>query len=281
MDCEEGYKRIQELINKELPFFIGRLSGNETLLCGLYLNNYPISSDLHTSMCINAGILIKNQEDLNKYVTQYVDSVKNCNLLAIWTEGGMYAQCKLFYDFLHNKISKTFSDKYIHSRSIEFYYHLNNLHFKSIKNKNILVISSHVNTINNQICKNDFLFPKKIFENCNFIVVLPPQQHCGNTDGRTWDVHFEEFKTKIKDINFDIALVSCGGFGMIICNYIFSELQKSAIYVGGSLQLLFGIMGKRWEENLTVRLLKNNYWCYPRDEDKPKNYNLIENGCYW
>ena len=58
-------------------------------------------------------------------------------------------------------------------------------------------------------------------------------------------------KKDLTDINkafdFDIALVSCGGFGMLVSDFIFTTLNKSAIYVGGSLQLYFGIIGNRWK----------------------------------
>ena len=85
--------------------------------------------------------------------------------------------------------------------------------------------------------------------------------------------------------DFDIALVSCGGFGMLVCNYIYSKLNKSCIYVGGVLQLYFGIYGKRWLTsdssvgNITNHF--NEYWTKVLDSDKPKDLQKVENGCYW
>lgn len=81
--------------------------------------------------------------------------------------------------------------------------------------------------------------------------------------------------------DFDVAFVSCGGFGMPICNFIFSELNKNVLYIGGSLQLFFGVMGSRWQSNNKVISLINDYWCYPENSDKPTNIKLVENGCYW
>ena len=49
-------------------------------------------------------------------------------------------------------------------------------------------------------------------------------------------------------MDFDIALLGCGCYGHPLCDFIRNELNKSAIYVGGGLQLLFGVMGKRWLE---------------------------------
>ena len=60
-----------------------------------------------------------------------------------------------------------------------------------------------------------------------------------------------------KTFNFYIALVSCGGFGMILSDYIYSELNKSTMYVGGALQLYFGIICNRWKTNPNVSKLFN------------------------
>ena len=56
---------------------------------------------------------------------------------------------------------------------------------------------------------------------------------------------FEMMCDDISKIDFDVALLGCGGYGLPLCNYIRHTLGKSAIYVGGGLQLLFGVMGSR------------------------------------
>ena len=54
---------------------------------------------------------------------------------------------------------------------------------------------------------------------------------------------------------------------MPVCNFIYEKLNKSAIYMGGTLQLLFGVMGKMWlNENIQESpimeyyLLNQKYW---------------------
>ena len=62
-------------------------------------------------------------------------------------------------------------------------------------------------------------------------------------------------------------------------------MNKSVIYVGGSLQLFFGIMGNRWRNNPNILQLKNDNWINVLDSDIPKkikqNKHLCENQCYW
>ena len=67
------------------------------------------------------------------------------------------------------------------------------------------------------------------------------------------------------------------------------DMKKDAIYIGGHLSAMFGVFGKRFNNT--------NYNDYFKDkqisditpyiitsipeEEKPKNYEKIENGCYW
>ena len=87
---------------------------------------------------------------------------------------------------------------------------------------------------------------------------------------------------KIKDeFNYDLALVSAGGFGMLLSNFIYNKTNSNVIYVGGALQLYFGIMGKRWTNNVDIKKYINDNWIYPLVDDKPININRCEGGCYW
>lgn len=61
---------------------------------------------------------------------------------------------------------------------------------------------------------------------------------------------------------------------------------KKAVHLGGSLQLLFGIKGKRWEDpnynkNYNYSELMNEYWIRPDERFKPQNAAQVEGGCYW
>jgi hypothetical protein len=90
-------------------------------------------------------------------------------------------------------------------------------------------------------------------------------------------------KNDIKKIDFDIALIGCGAYGMPLAAFIKKELNKQAIHMGGCLQLLFGIKGKRWETDSFKwdKILYNDAWVRPTDDLKPSNYKKVEDGCYW
>jgi hypothetical protein len=85
-------------------------------------------------------------------------------------------------------------------------------------------------------------------------------------------------------IDFDIALLSCGGYGIPLTHFIKKQLNKSSIYVGGGLQILFGVMGQRWEKCPIINKIIRENGCKfirPSENEQIRNLSLIENGCYW
>lgn len=153
--------------------------------------------------------------------------------------------------------------------------------YKCIKDKKLLVVSSFGGLAQKQYdCGNIYkIYPKfpklKSLEHINF-------PYCFNNNGP----HENYFETsnymweKIKEKDFDIALLSCAAFGHILTHKIHSELKKDAIYVGGNIQEIFGIASKREKEAGNIK--PNEYWITTiPDEYIPKNCVLPEGGCFW
>jgi ribulose 1,5-bisphosphate synthetase/thiazole synthase len=101
----------------------------------------------------------------------------------------------------------------------------------------------------------------------------------GNHQGKDWKVHYDQFITELDQIKeYDIALVAAGGYGMLIADYIYTQ-KKQVLYIGGALQIFFGIIGKRWFENKEILAMMNDYWVRPKE--RPDNCLRVERGCYW
>lgn len=289
----KSFQILQNHIFKKMraneKFFIGRLSGNECNLAGRILSNLSLDDSLLYNMLNGAGILFTNKFDIKKYCTLYTKSVMNCTSLGIWS-GNMYYQAKSFYDF----VQKVSSDKeYICAQALEPYYFMDEKEYKFyeiFENKRVLIVTSHSETTKQQL-KKENIFHKSIFHtSTKYYVYKGVQQNGGNNDSNSWDHHFNIMKNDLKNIkqnifDFDIALVSCGGFGMILCDFLYSELNTSTMYIGGAMQLYFGIMGNRWRNNQNILKHKNDNWSDVLEVDKIesliKNPQLCENSCYW
>lgn len=168
-----------------------------------------------------------------------------------------------------------------------YFFNSSNYNLTEILNgKKILIISSHKKTIESQLDKLDLIWGENnFFQNNEFFVYRPPCQFAGNCDGAPWSEHFTKMCDDLRGVknefDFDLALVSCGGFGLITTHFIHKTLKKTALHIGGPLQLFFGVMGNRWEGNETIKKYRNENWIYPLDVDKPKYPSIVEGGCYW
>lgn len=97
---------------------------------------------------------------------------------------------------------------------------------------------------------------------------------------KSWDVAVLSTVRKVVQSGARIALIGCGGLGMLIG----SELKKQgviAIVLGGATQVLFGIKGGRWAKHDVISHFWNDSWVYPKPEETPQYAYRIEGGCYW
>lgn len=169
---------------------------------------------------------------------------------------------------------------------------LENVWTKALKGKRVLVISPFTETIRQQYEKREFLFSgKEILPEFGELLTYKSLMTIGDMkDDRfaTWFEALEYMKHEILLMNFDIALLGCGAYGFPLAAEI-KKAGKQAVHMGGVLQILFGIMGKRWDGTRTGGALHirediakyyNEYWTYPMEE-RPKEASKVEYGPYW
>jgi hypothetical protein len=116
---------------------------------------------------------------------------------------------------------------------------------------------------------------------------LRPPLTNGDNPSEDFAVEFARFTQRLDELRnqYDIALLSCGGYANPIANYIFENHRKSAIYIGGVLQMYFGIYGGRWlnERKDILNIFMNEHWSRPTSKEAGlvAGHTNIENGCYW
>jgi hypothetical protein len=238
-----------------------------------YIEDENIKFNIHSCSkraWMNAGIYPTEEEYLNLFANQYYNSIKNTTHI--------YDHWK---NVEHHNILETFlihnCNNIIAEQVLKF-----NDWFIKLKNKKLLIISPFSEHMKNQWnsenvfkCHNSSL----TINDTNIIIsfIKMPYSLAYNKPHNNWIETYDSVVKQINNIDFDIALVSAGGYGMLFCDYIYTELNKSAIYIGGPLQCYFGIRGKRYDEFN----IYNEYWINIEEKDKPKNYTLVEGGCYW
>lgn len=96
----------------------------------------------------------------------------------------------------------------------------------------------------------------------------------------SWQAAVDDLVKRVLDSNADIALIGCGGLGMILGHRL-KEAGKVCIVMGGAIQVLFGIKGNRWQTHPIISRFWNDAWVYPSEEETPAGSDTVESGCYW
>ena len=272
---------IKEIIQQNKPFFIGRVAGCELKVAYCYkMGNLLDIVDEIKELENNAGIYTKDRQSLAEYARRLVESYDNCTVIAEWEQDGKV--------FAHTGSSQEFITKRtptipkINALSLEPYYFKDSW-MPALKGKKILIVHPFSKTIQKQVPNFKKIFPDCAwFEDCEFQFIQPPLTLAGNHKNKDWQEHLNPFLESLKETSdFDIALIAAGGYGMLISDYIFKDMNKSVMYIGGALQIFFGVIGKRWFDNKDILKLVNDDWVRPDKNDKPDNFLVVEKGCYW
>ena len=230
----------------------------------------------------NAGIKLTSLDSIQKYSDLYLECFNNCELYANWAFFDNVFKCISTSQIYLENLLKMKNSIYAFSFDIFQFIH-NNPWTHSLKDKRVLFISPFEESIKEKIEIRKHIYGIDLFPGCEILTIKPPQTQ-GNENSKEFDIELDKFIKKLDNIqnNYDIALVSCGGYGTLVCNHIF-KTGKSAIYVGGVLQMYWGILGQRWlrERPDIIRLYLNEYWTRPKENEKPKDYKNVEGSCYW
>jgi hypothetical protein len=165
-----------------------------------------------------------------------------------------------------------------------------------LKDKKVLVVSTHAETIKHQWKNIDNIWgwnKNKIapFELVDVIKspyhpIMDPNQYPGCND---WKDTVEYIKAKINTYDYDVLIAGSTTSSPIYAEHA-KQQGKIGIQTGGVHQLFFGILGYRWspEANNGYKpwaKLYNQHWRYPLEVDEAVNRNkykfLETNYAYW
>ena len=273
LSIQDGRKILINAIQKGEPFMAARFGTSEgAALYSYWKNNKDYNkSDAKVldTMCTNAGFF---PHDFNK--------------LCLWSEQETKACAKL--DLLG--VMNFFGEEYIYRKFCNNASLMpagglassNNGWAWALKGKKVLVVHPFADTIMKQYTTNR----EKIFSNSDALplfdlnCIKAVQTVADEVDDRfnDWFEALDYMTEEISKQDFDIALIGCGAYGFQLAARV-KEMGKIAIHMGGCLQTLFGIKGGRWDTKYAY--MYNDAWVYPSEEETPKGFEKVENGCYW
>ncbi|EOU1150944.1 hypothetical protein C4D39_15325 [Clostridium perfringens] len=275
LDSNNGNIKISEILSEGKPVMIARCGATEMRCVSEFLKSDfkgVFSDKIKKEIQELSGVFPATDKILVNFCKEYIRCTSNADILALW---GVGAESKV----VHNYCKST---EYIHLRSLEPYY-FNDPWSKNLEGKKVLVIHPFSESIKKQYQKR-----KKLFENENILpefkelICIKAVQSIANeeTEFNNWFEALQYMKNEIDNVEFDIAIIGAGAYGLPLAEHI-KSLGKISIQMSGATQILFGIKGKRWDEHEFISKLYNDDWVKALGNEKPKNSNKVEGGSYW
>jgi hypothetical protein len=274
-----GAREISKCIQRSLDTDEGALIGrNGTIeLEQMIFYNESRRSILE----MNAGIF--PETIIPKWREMSIDATSEADILATgWYEPLKEAEHEALKEWNCKAIQ-------IPLRSLEPYYVLTEERWTNLlKGQTVSVVSCFTETMKSQVPNLDKLFPSEVVPSdikWNWVQTgHPPKLAEGVNE---W---LSEIKSSIEAVDWIVskvveqgsrfALIGCGGIGMLVAEKL-KQRGVIAILLGGAIQVLFGIKGKRWEKHSIISKFWNEFWVSPSEYERPARSSAIEGGCYW
>jgi hypothetical protein len=296
-DVDVASQIIYDALASDKPCMIARFGAFELSILSNYLgilkgenvldyitfsqSQWWWQNSLLNSLKSNAGFFPPTHEKIAIFCQLLLDDIPHVDVLGSWLSGEKIVKNQL------NSALK------VHFRLLEPFWS-NSPWTKALSMKNVLVVHPFAETILNQYNNRINLFEdKSLLPTFKSFHVIQAVQSLGEGDNRfnDWFEALDYMKSEIDKVEYDVCLIGCGAYGFHLAAHV-KRSGKKAVHLGGALQLLFGIKGKRWEDpNYGVKEwginvgaysnLMNEHWVRPGDFYKPKNAEEVEGACYW
>lgn len=285
MNIVEGAKQICNLFTAGKPFFVGRNGTIEIEVLFFWVlrrKTYPYPERLRQQIQRNAGIFPDTDESIDRWCEAYIDALKVM-------DGGAAGWYKPTEHMEKSILELCVGEGCFSTplRSLEPYYVEPGKRWtQHLTGKQVCVVSSFAETMRTQVQRkgiwNDLIDYSKTewsFVKTGYAPTTALGKAAWPVEGG-WEEAVDYVIKEVTAAKPDICLIGCGGLGMVIAGRL-KRLGISAFVLGGAIQILFGIKGRRWATHDVISKFWNDKWVSPAEAEVPGGAAQIEGGCYW
>jgi len=256
-ECDE--KVIEEMTSSQ-PIWFGRVGGSDA---DAVRNTDPDRVDYHRSRVSELnGYFDKDDDPKNfaDFLTMYAASCDQMDLAMVG--GGAYIR-----EILEGQNTEFLECFRVRDITSFCFIEATKFFLKSFKvwgeGKKILVVSPFSRSVEQQVKQMGKFFTTSLPQ-CEFVTYTAPITYSSGINSPEYLRYFDEVTAglrnwhevaakmfaEIRELDFDVAWLSCGSYAMQLGPRIKNELGKKSIYVGSGVNLLFNIYGQRFQEHL-------------------------------
>ena len=299
--CIDDADTISDLIYEQLtkpgPCMIGRFGSGELNCLANYLGVHGKKNPIdfifrggepwwwmpqRIDAIVNcAGFFPEDIEMIERYCRLLLEDAQYLDVLGSWRP-----QEALIHEQLSSavKVSLPYLEPYF----------AKNPWSRALAGKKVLVVHPFSEQIKSQYasCRGVLFQNAKVLPEFELKTLTAVQSIGGEAVGyNNWFEALEHMEHDIENEDFDICLIGCGAYGFHLAAFV-KRIGKKSVHLGGALQLLFGIKGNRWNNNMIgvkefglpygfYPSLFNEHWIRPGSFGRPEKADMVEGACYW
>lgn len=273
---------IREMVSGNTPGIVGRVGSTELRglikfqaygsrdwverIWAMSTRHYPLRFNVRSfeRLRSHSGVFPLTAESMQAFFLELEAALREVDLLASWVPG----ENKAFrnQELLVTELSSISPLVHPHPWT------------SGLAGRQVLLVHPFKRTIQAQWRRRTKLFENpEVLPEFDLKLVEAPQTLGGYSQAfSSWSEALEETHRRIRTVCFDVALVGCGSYSLPLARRIKAS-GRPVVVLGGELQLLFGIKGKRWDGSQ----LYNSAWVRPLEADRPRGFQGADNGAYW
>lgn len=274
---QDGNDRIAEMIHH--PGAAGKIGATEIKVARVYLRRRD-SNDLCQNFGhyawwahVTAGIYPPDPATLSRFSREFLQTLGGIDLLGVWYNFGE-AAARRRYASGATLCALSALEPFHHQRPWS----------TQLAGKRVVVVSPFEKSIYAQYQRRNEIWAAKpgMLPEFDLRVVRCPQPAgiIDQPEYSDWFAGLSALKEQMGARPFDVAIIGAGAWSVPLAVHA-KSLGAFGIHMGGATQLLFGIMGGRWDSNANIGALVNDAWKRPSDDERPRKFRLHENGSYW
>jgi len=270
---EVANRAMTELLLQGDPCLVGRIGHTEGRIVGECLFRHGKFGRMTKKEAHQySGIFPVTSELLSQFGAVYEASIAEVDLLGFWQT-----------TFQARLLAERYADMPLAPLpALEPYLH-DSPWSAALEGRRVLVVHPFADSIARQYAtERPRLFADpRVLPQFELEVLTPPQTLAPMTDGHgSWLEALDKLTERVLQRSFDVALLGCGAYGLPLAAAI-KRSGRQAIHLGGALQVLFGIRGRRWEQIPKIAALMNDHWIRPSEAETPVSAVRVDQGCYW
>lgn len=274
---QAGHDHVRQLVSSGTAA-IGKLGESELRGLTCYLKHRDAQGHCDTwdersqRLYTNAGVFPATAEGFSRFGREYVDSLADVDALAVWFNPGEARAV--------NALAPQAALLGLNAIEPHLW---ENPWFGLAAGKRVLAISPFVATIRHQHAKRWEVWAKKPAMAPDYQLETIETPLCAalvESPYPSWGEGLDRLRERMEHTEFDIAIVGAGAWSLPLAVHA-KRLGKVGVHLGGAAQLVFGILGQRWEQKPNHNRYFNEHWVRPGDTERPETFTQIEGGCYW